>query len=245
MAAGLVIRSGLTPTDVFNAAGLAAVGDREASRRALSVAARFMGITPEELSQRVTDAIGRRLFFLLVASSLGAETRDGFSDFGILAAPAAAWLHDGTNAGGVRLDIGIERTIIGVGAPVDLFVSPVARRLGADYVVPEDAAVAGAIGAVSGVVLARREAVIRSFGDGGFVLFTPEDRKSFGRLSDAKAAAMEQLSSLVQQEIETGPVVESRITGQWEEHWGGDEPNRILIEARLTVRAVGRHAAAE
>ena len=245
MAAGLVIRSGLTPTDVFNAAGLAAVGDREASRRALSVAARFMGITPEELSQRVTDAIGRRLFFLLVASSLGAETRDGFSDFGILAAPAAAWLRDGTNSGGVRLDIGIERTIIGVGAPVDLFVSPVARRLGADYVVPEDAAVAGAIGAVSGVVLARREAVIRSFGDGGFVLFTPEDRKSFGRLSDAKAAAMEQLSSLVQQEIETGPVVESRITGQWEEHWGGDEPNRILIEARLTVRAVGRHAAAE
>ncbi len=241
--AGLVIRAGLTPTDVFNAAGLAAVGDREASSRALSVAARFMGITPEELSRRVIDAIGERLFFLLVASSLGAETNDGFSDFGILAKPAAAWLHDGRDAGGVRLDIGMERTIIGVGAPVSLFVSPVAQKLGADCVVPEDAAVAGAIGAVSGIVLALREAVIRSFGDGGFVLFTPEERKSFGSLADAKAAAMEQLSALVMQEIETGPSVESRITGDWQEHWGGDESNRVLIEARLTVRAVGRHAA--
>jgi N-methylhydantoinase A/oxoprolinase/acetone carboxylase beta subunit len=243
MAAGLVIRSGLTPTDVFNAAGLAAVGDREASVRALSAAARFMEIDPEELSRRVIDAIGRRLFFLLVASSLGAEAGDSFSDFGVLAGPAAAWLGDGTGAGGVRLDIGLERTIIGVGAPVRLFVSPIAGRLGAECVVPGDAAVAGAVGAVSGVILATREAVIRSFGDGGFVLFTPEDRKSFGRLSDAKAAAMEQLSALVRQEIETGPAVESRITGDWEEHWGGNEPNRVLIEAHLTVKAVGRPAA--
>jgi hypothetical protein len=54
---------------------------------------------------------------------------------------------------------------------------------------------------------------------------------------------MEQLSALVKQEIETGPAVESRITGDWEEHWGGNEPNRVLIEAHLTVKAVGRPAA--
>lgn len=241
---GTVVRSGLTPTDVFNAAGLCSIGSIEASKAALNAAARFIGIGPEEFSRSVIDEIERRLFLLLVASSLGAETRDGFADFGILAAPAAAWLADGKDSGGIHLDFALNRTIIGVGAPVGLFISPVARRLGAESIVPEDAAVAGAVGAVSGVVLALREAVIRSFGDGTFVLFTPEDRESFPKLSDAKAAAMERLSVLVSQEIETGPSIESRITGDWEEHWGGSEPDKILIEARLTVRAVGRHSAA-
>jgi N-methylhydantoinase A/oxoprolinase/acetone carboxylase beta subunit len=241
---GAVIRAGLTPTDIFNAAGLCSIGSAAASKAAVGSAARFMGIGAEEFSRTVIDAIGRRLFFLFIASSLGAESKAGFADFGILAEPAAAWLADGKDAQGIRLDFALKRTIIGVGAPVGLFISPIAKRLGADLVVPEDAAVAGAVGAVSGVVLALREAVIRSFDDGTFVLFTPEDRRSFGKLADAKSAAMEELSRLVRQEIETGPSVESRVTGDWEEHWGGGEPNRILIEARLTVRAVGRHAAA-
>ncbi len=241
---GIVIRAGLTPTDVFNAAGLCSIGSVGASKAAVLSAARFMGIGTEEFFRAVIDEIGRRLFFLLIASSLGAETGGGFGDFGMLAEPAAAWLRERKGAQGVHLDFSLKRTIIGVGAPVNLFISPIARKLGAGLVVPEDAAVAGAIGAVSGVVLALREAVIRSFDDGTFVLFTPEDRKSFGKLSDAKAAAMEVLSRLVREEIETGPSVESRITGDWEEHWGGIEPSRILIEARLTVRAVGRHASA-
>jgi hypothetical protein len=201
-------------------------------------------MSPEEFSGIVIREIERRLFFLLVSSSLGEQSRDGFADFGMLARPAAAWLSGGAEAGGVHLDLALKRTVIGVGAPVGLFIPPVALRLRADSVVPEDAAVAGAVGAVSGVVLALREAVIRSFGDGSYVLFTPEDRKTFAKLADAKAAAMEQLSELVRREIETGPAVESRISGDWEEHWGGAEPNKILVEARLTVRAVGRHPAA-
>ena len=241
---GAVVRAGLTPTDVFNAAGLCSIGSVAASRAALSAAARFAGINPEELSSRVIEVIDRRLFFLLVASSLGTESTDGLADFGILAAPAEAWLKGRADARGIRLDLGLRRTIIGVGAPVRQFISPIAKRLGAECIVPEDAAVAGAVGAVSGVVQALREAVIRSFGDGTFVLFTPEGKTDFTRLADAKAAAMEQLSAIVRDEVETGPAVESRITGDWEEHWGGQEPNRILIEARLTVRAVGRNAAA-
>lgn len=241
---GAVVRAGLTPTDLFNAAGLCSIGNVAASKAALAAAAGSLGIEPEELSQRIVGEIERRLFFLVIASCLGAESRDGFADFGTLAAPAASWLRDKTDAQGVVLDFRLKRTIVGVGAPVGLFISPIARRLGADCVVPDDAPVAGAVGAVSGVVLALREAVIRSFGDGTFVLFTPEERKSYSRLAEAKAAAMDRLSVLVSEEIQTGPAVESRITGDWEEHWGGDESNKILIEAKLTVRAVGRSAAA-
>jgi N-methylhydantoinase A/oxoprolinase/acetone carboxylase beta subunit len=244
IADGAVVRAGLTPTDVFNAVGLCSIGSTGASKAALGAAARFAGMRPEEFSGAVIREIERRLFFLLVSSSLGEQSQDGFADFGILARPAAAWLAGGGDAGGIRIDLALKRTVIGVGAPVGLFIPPVARRLGADSVVPDDAAVAGAVGAVSGVVLALREAVVRSFGDGSYVLFTPEDRKTFAKLADAKAAAMEQLSELVRREIETGPAVESRISGDWEEHWGGAEPNKILVEARLTVRAVGRHPAA-
>ena len=123
-----VIRAGLTPTDVFNAAGLCSIGSVAASRAALSAAARFVGIGPDELSRLVIDEIDRRLFFLIVASCLGAETGDGFTDFGTLAAPAAAWLRGRADAGGIRLDFGLKRTIIGVGAPVGLFVTPIAKK---------------------------------------------------------------------------------------------------------------------
>jgi len=193
----------------------------------------------------VLYAIGERLFLEIVGSSLGAEASGGLSDFGILAAPVADWLQAKEDGRGVRLDIRLFGTIVGVGAPVGLFVRPVAERLGAECIVPEDAAVAGAVGAVSGAVMASREAVIRSFGDGGFVLFTPTDRKTFKKLSEAKSAAMGELSALVREEIEKGPDFAAELAGDWDEHWGGEGENKILIEAKLTMRAVGRYAASD
>ncbi len=244
MGMGAVIRAALTPTDVFNAVGLSSIGDVDASALGLEAAARFVGVAADLFARRVFSAIEERLFFEIIGSSLGAEGSHGLSDFGILSAPISEWLRTKKDGRGVDLDIKLKDTIVGVGAPVGLFVTPVAERLGARCVVPQDAAVAGAVGAVSGVVSATREAVIRAFGDGGFVLFTPTDRKTFAKLPEARAAAMEELSALVREEIEKGPGFEARMTGDWDEHWGGQGENKILIEARLTMRAIGRYSAA-
>jgi N-methylhydantoinase A/oxoprolinase/acetone carboxylase beta subunit len=241
--AGAVVRAGLTPTDLFNAAGLSSVGDPDASALALSAAARCIGVPPDEFARRVLSVIGERLMFEVIGASLGTAGEGAISDFGILARPVTDWLSARSDGRGVSLDIRLKDRIVGVGAPVGLFVRPVAQRLGAECVVPEDAAVAGAVGAVSGAVTAFREATVRSFGDGAFVLFSPVGRTTFRKLAEAKAAAVDELSALVREEIERGPDVAAELAADWEEHWGGEGENRILIEARLTLRAVGRPAA--
>ena len=236
---GLVIRAGLTPTDVFNHLGLTAVGDIETSRVAVEVAASFMGIKVDLLIRMVIDGIKRRLVIEMLSTALKREGDGTFRDFGIISGPVLEWLEDRDGINDVIVDIELKRRLIAVGAPAEVFIAPAAGRLNARYDVPGEAAVASAIGAVSGVILVSREAYIRNYNE-EFVLFTADERKAFSRLEGAKQYARKMLISDARQEVMASGGSDVKIKGDWEEQWVGEENAKILIESRLCIRAVGR-----
>ena len=75
---------------------------------------------------------------------------------------------NGNDRYAVRIDL--KRPVVGIGAPIHFFLPQAAQILGADAVLPEDADVANAIGAITSDVVVRRKAEIVPGQGGGFVI---------------------------------------------------------------------------
>jgi N-methylhydantoinase A/oxoprolinase/acetone carboxylase beta subunit len=91
----------------------------------------------------------------------------------------------------LKLSMDLNLPLIGVGAPSGLLLPKVAGGLKARLVVPENAEVANAVGAVVGNVVETAEITLRIDGAGGLVLFSPWERRHFDRMDEAKEYIME------------------------------------------------------
>ncbi|MBN1574580.1 MAG: hydantoinase/oxoprolinase family protein [Deltaproteobacteria bacterium] len=242
---GAAVRAGLTPTDVFNADGRSEIGIVEASRLALSVAAGAAGISADGLAERVMDAIRERIVLEILFAAVDGDKRGeggiiNFNEFGVLSGAVRRWLSGAENGDPVSVDINLGREIIAVGAPAGIFIGPSAGRLGVKYSVPEEAGVANAVGAVSGVVMSTMKASIRSDDLEGYIVFMPEERRAFKKLSDAREHAFGALKSAVTDEVVESGGVDVEVKEEWRDINIESGGANILVESVLTVSAVGR-----
>lgn len=237
---GVLIRAGLTPTDIFNAAGICRVGDVEASIMALEAAAGYLSCTPETLSQRVRAMLSERVILETIGAVLGHNGSDDHRGFGMLADTVTGWLHGADTGSGLGISLQLDRVLVGAGAPAELFLQPAAARLSSRLVVPEDAPVANAVGAVSGVILETRTAVIRPDRERGYVLFGMEGPMKFAKIDEAKQAAWETLSVEAKRVVTENGGVDVEVDGGWREIVVGEGKSRFVVESVLEVRAVGR-----
>ena len=85
----------------------------------------------------------------------------------------------------------LNKPLIGVGAPVGVYLPPVASRLHTELVIPRHTEVGNAVGAITGSVVESVEALIRpkdgyaTVVDPPCKLFTSEETKEFGSLEEA------------------------------------------------------------
>jgi hypothetical protein len=93
----------------------------------------------------------------------------------------------------------MRRPIVGIGAPVHLFLAEAASLLGAEAILPEDADVANAIGAVTSPVKVKRQVKIRPSQAGGFVIEGLPGAKRYLDLEEAMEQAEEGLVRLVRE----------------------------------------------
>jgi len=237
---GVLIRAGLTPTDIFNAAGCCRVGDVEASVLALETAAEYLSLAPEELSRRVCSLLSERIILEVISAVLGHDGKGDLRGFGILADTVDGWLHGDGNKSGLGIAIRLDRVLVGAGAPAELFLQPAAARLACRLAIPEDAPVANAVGAVSGVVLETRTAIIRPERSKGYVLFGMEEPMKFAKIDEAKRAAWEMLSIDAKRAVTKNGGVDVEVDGGWREIAVGEGKSRFIVESVLELRAVGR-----
>ncbi|OGO65295.1 MAG: hypothetical protein A2030_04840 [Chloroflexi bacterium RBG_19FT_COMBO_50_10] len=80
--------------------------------------------------------------------------------------------------------IRLQMPLIGIGAPAAIFLPPIADALGTELVLPENYAVANAVGAVAGSVVATCEAIVY-LSVHEYIAQVDEMRKMFTRLPDA------------------------------------------------------------
>ncbi len=227
---GIVMRIGLTPTDMMHLKGDFDRFDREAARLGAAYVAAQVGIPEDSLPDRVYDLVRKTLYigivrFLLEEADpelrkkglghglerlieeswhMAADTREGSGR-----RLEAEDLAEGKPVPFLQFGFRTPAALVGLGAPTHLFLPDVARALGTRCVVPEHAAVANAVGAVTGSVSATREIAIRPLqsDEGGevYVLYGADRDRTLPDLEEAIAAA--------RQEAEDAALREARARG--------------------------------
>jgi N-methylhydantoinase A/oxoprolinase/acetone carboxylase beta subunit len=98
-----------------------------------------------------------------------------------------------------EIKLKMQKPIIGIGAPVHLFLPAAASILGADFILPEHAEVANAVGAITSQVIVRRRVEIRARQGGGFRIEGLPGADYFGDFRQAYAWAEKELTRIVQE----------------------------------------------
>jgi N-methylhydantoinase A/oxoprolinase/acetone carboxylase beta subunit len=218
---GLVQCAGLTPTDLWHVSGKYAPWDEATALAAAKLAAFRLGLTVEELTVRVDEMVTQALARQVTQAHLDVD-HEGCAP-GTLAGALAQIALGEVPTNGLVAKLSLKPPIVGVGAPAGLFLGPVADRIGGNLIVPEGAAVANAVGAAIGAVMASAEALVRPQESGEVLCYAPEERREYDTRDEAVQWAGEVLLPAVEAELSRRGARTSTI--------------RIIIEHRGTELA--------
>jgi N-methylhydantoinase A/oxoprolinase/acetone carboxylase beta subunit len=240
----LVRRSAFTPTDALHVLGLYKEWDVDAARLGAELLAEQMGLTPEEVCQRVVAEMSNRVTTELVTKALIDESVCPDWQREPAAAALLARAIGSMSAPDLDCQISLRRSVIAVGAPVAAYLPRTAEQLRTELIIPTHADVANAVGAVAGSVVQRIRALIRPIeAESFFRLYLPDGVHDFAHLEQAVAhaeqMAPDQVESMARsagaEQVEVKHVRVDR-TSPVQVEWGQD----IYLETELTFTAVGR-----
>ena len=212
---GIVMRCGLTPTDIMHVRGDYETFDSEAARLAARYFLRALpdmlddGESLSALCEKIYNLVKQRLYEniarVLIESGYPEICENGLDDQ-LKAFISYKWAHRGEPADRSFFDLKLDAgaALIGIGAPTHLFLPDVAKALGVECVIPEHSAVANAVGAVASDVTAQSAVevhpVYTSEGVDGFGIHAPGVNENFRDYDEAIEAAKRAAVSLAEEE---------------------------------------------
>jgi len=250
---GLATLCGFTPSDALHVLGRQQDWSVEAARLGASVLAseernasgRRLADTPEALSERAFQQVLRAASALVLESVLardpGVEPHHG--RWGPLEV-----LVDSVTTGRpfsrlVDARLRLATPLVAIGAPASAYYPEIARRLGAQLVVPRHAEVCNAVGAVAGVVSETAEVLVNQSAYKVFRVHDPSGSRDYtepeAALEDARRVSRELALSAARRAGADNPHVETSVVERRARAGAEDE---YLAEALVRSRATGRPA---
>jgi len=197
----LVQRCGLTPTDLLHVTGRFVRWDRGLAERGAALVARLARLDAAALAGRLLDLVVEQLALELLKRRLDDET----DPEALHTCPVCRTLIRNLMAGGNRdyaVQLRLKHPVVGIGAPIGLFLPQAAAVLGAEAVLPADADVANAIGAVTSQVVVRRQLRIVPDQAGGFAIEGLPGGRRFREFTEADRVARKELTRLVREQAQ-------------------------------------------
>ncbi|MGB9793386.1 MAG: hydantoinase/oxoprolinase family protein [Thermacetogeniaceae bacterium] len=191
---GVIGRAGLTPTDILNTTGEFSVGDTLASRLGVEIMSHHLKIEENAFIKKVksyiTNTLTKQILDKVIQESLNLNECPSCKIYDNLISQAI-----GLNTiDMLDVSFSLKYPLVGIGAPVNVFLQNVAKCISAELIVPEHAEVGNAIGTVVGNIIETAEIIIRKIDDGEkgcYVMFSPWERKTFENIEDAKQYAIQ------------------------------------------------------
>lgn len=243
VARGLVQLSGFTPSDAAHVLGLQSTWDQAAARLGGALFARRKdgrgnAIATDEvaLSRRVVESVKRRSAETILETVFD---EDGIPAEATLASPLVQRALDKT-ATIANLSLALDRPLIGLGASAPLYHSELGVVFGTDCVVPQDADIANALGAVAGQVRVSAEARISRPGEDVFRLNSGELVADFVSEEEALTAAKSNVRTLVEERAGEAGTDAAEIEISLDIKTVTIEGSRTFIEAIVLATATGR-----
>lgn len=244
VARGLVAVSDVTPTDAAHVLGRQAGWDRAAAEVALQLMARrrrgdgqMLADGARAMAEAVLAALARQTVTVVLETAFTEDGRELGAD------PASHPLTDAAldrGPGLVALSARLAVPLIGLGASAGCHYGPVAARLGCDLVVPADAGVANAVGAVVGQVEVAVEGLVTCPGPGLFVAHLPGGPARLGDLAAARARLAEALEAEARDRAARAGLDEPVLALTEDLVSAEVEGQRVPVELRLKAVASGR-----
>ncbi len=196
----VILRAGLTPTDIMHIRGDFTAFDRDASYTGAEFVARYSGITIEEICTQIYELVKKRLYCNLVRILLQTEYpkfQNTAPDSQLQQLIEYSYEQAAGNVTPLFTTMFHTRSVlIGAGAPTHVFLEPVAKMLGTRAIIPENASVANAVGAIVGNIAATAQAELcPSYTDGeinGYKVITRTLSQFFKEYEDALHFAEEE-----------------------------------------------------
>ena len=242
-AQGLIMISGLTPSDAAHVLGLHGGWDKEAALQGAELFARQRGNKGQAIAEDA-KTLSRWIVDTLIGMS--AETllaaclkRDGLTAKGLARQLLTATATQ-SDTHLTRIDAGLRVPVIGLGASAPTYYPHVAEKLGTDALIPEHAGVANAVGAVVGRIRVTAEASISQPEQGRYRVYSSQAPRDFAKLDDAAGFA----EAILRDEARAGALdagagdIEIRINR--DDKTAVIEGKEQLIETLIKATASGR-----
>ena len=186
----VVVRSAFTPTDALHALGRFERWNSSASRLGAQLLAAKAHMTTEAFCERIAAAVSEQVATELVTKVLSDEvSRPDWRVEPAASALLARALGSEPNSD-LECQFALRQPVVAVGAPVAAYLPRTSELLRTELVVPANADVANAVGAVAGGVVQQRRVLIRPVdSDSFFRLFLTDGVHDFANLEDAVAYA--------------------------------------------------------
>ncbi|WP_040671902.1 hydantoinase/oxoprolinase N-terminal domain-containing protein [Rhodobacter ferrooxidans] len=256
VARGLVMLSGVTPSDASHLLGRQAGWDGLAAEKALRLLGRRrtgkgerFAPDPVVLAQAITDQLTTQTADCLLEAAFAEdpdfaqETPEALARHPLLLAGLRG------HRGVVELTARLGVPVIGLGASAAAYYPAVGAKLGCRMILPEHAGVANAIGAVVGQVTQRVSGLVSSPGEGRFVAHLPDGLQTFTSRDAALAATEATLCREAEFRARNAGAEDLHLTTQRDIREAEVEGRPMFIEATVTVTASGRprvaHAVAD
>jgi len=180
---GVVKRVSLTPTDIMHIDGDFNNWNKEASKLALSIFAKLYGKDEDTIKDLIYKEINKRILSEIISRELSDEIGKG-----IHISKESYYMIDkilNNDSTGLSVKFSLEYPIVGIGAPTKTMFKNLEKYINAKIIVPKDADVANAVGAISGKVVVKENAIIKQGVVSNYIIFTRNKRIEANSLEEA------------------------------------------------------------
>ncbi len=247
VARGLVMISGVTPSDASHVLGRLAAWDGAAAEKAVRLLARRRNGRGERFApdagtwaQAIIDQLTQQTVDCLLEAAFGEDPAFAGEVPEVLARHRLMTAGLAQHRGVVEVSARLGVPVIGLGASAPSYYGAVGERLGCRMVLPEHAGVANAIGAVVGQVSQRVSGLVSSPAEGRFVAHLAEGLKAFGDREAALSAMEAALVAEAEARARAAGAEEVQLRVARDVREAEVEGRSMFIEATVTVTASGR-----
>ena len=247
VARGLVMLSGVTPSDASHVLGRLSVWDGAAAEKAVRLLGRRrngrgerFASDPAVFAQAIVDQLTQQTVDCLLEAAFDEDPAFAGEASEVLARHRLTVAGLRGHRGVVEITARLGVPVIGLGASAPSYYGAVGERLGCRMILPDHAGVANAIGAVVGQISQRATGLVTSPGEGRFTIHLPEGLTSYTDRDSALNALEAALTIEATTRARAAGAEDLRLTATRDIREAEVEGRSMFIEATVTVTASGR-----
>lgn len=240
---GVLGKISVTPTDILHAKGVYTDYNVDAAEAGIKILARRMGKSYDGFMDLVIEKIVNSVCIAILQSLIQYEGNPMKIEENL----EAQYFIDKILRQKPNEILGYEAKlrvpIVAIGAPVAAYLPKVAEKLRAELIIPENAEVANAIGAVIGNVMEKIKILIKPSTEGIMTLHAPWEKRCFEELEEAKAYGIDEGKKHAVDAAVNAGATDYRVIVEHKDIYVQPRVNaeeRIYLETIIEITVTGR-----